>query len=78
MLAAVMVPFLDDDAPEVTVRAVPVFADGRELTPWEATGLEIIFDKERHLFVDLHMAWNLPWACAGASGEGRLFHSECL
>jgi hypothetical protein len=78
VMAAVMVPFLNDAAPAVTVRPVPVFADCRELTPWEATGLEILFGDERHLYVDLNMAWNLPWTCEGASGDARLFHSDCL
>lgn len=42
-LATVIVPF-GTEAPAVSVRRLPVRADGRELAPWEATGLLVESD----------------------------------
>ena len=58
-------------------RALAVRADDRDLSPWEATGLEITINGRRDVYVDLHMQWNLPWQCGEAEGSERLFHSQC-
>jgi len=76
LLATLLVPFEGNDVPEVAVRPVKVHADGRTLSPWEATGLEIEINGRRDVYVDQHMQWNLPWQAGGYSGRGRLFHSR--
>ncbi len=76
LMVTLLVPFSDGKAPDVTVRAIDVHADGRVLSPWEATGLEIEIDGRRDVYVDQHMEWNLPWQAGGYSGKGRLFHSR--
>lgn len=75
LFVTVLVPFLNAAVPRVEARLVDVKADGRVLSPWEATGLEILWHGQRHVYVDLHMQWNLPWECAGYTGKSRLFHS---
>lgn len=75
LFATLLVPFVGT-APTVSVALAAVTADGRTLSPWEATGLEITVDGRRDVYVDLHMQWNLPWQCAGYAGDGRLFHSR--
>jgi hypothetical protein len=77
LFAALLVPFQGDHVPQVAVRRIDVHADGRTLSPWEATGLEIEIAGRRDVYVDQHMQWNLPWEAGGSSGEGRLFHSRC-
>ncbi len=76
LFVSVLVPFAGARVPQVTARLLPVQADDRELTPWEATGLEIVVNGRRDVYVDLHMHWNLPWECGGHHGHGRLFHSQ--
>ena len=75
-MATLLVPFEGDEVPEVAVRTVEVQADGRTLSPWDATGLEIEINGRRDVYVDQHMQWNLPWQAGGCAGEGRLFHSR--
>jgi len=41
----------------------------------EATGLEIMWHGQCHVYVDQHMHWNLPWECSGYASKGRVFHS---
>lgn len=77
LLATLLVPFDGDKAPEVAVRPIDVRADGRTLTRWEATALEITINGRRDVYVDQHMQWNLPWEAGGYTGTGRLFHSHC-
>ena len=77
LFATLLVPFEGTNPPPVAVNCIEVRADGRRLSPWEATGLEIKVDGRRDVYVDLHMQWNLPWEAGGYSGEGRLFHSRC-
>jgi hypothetical protein len=72
-----LVPFLDDAAPEVRVNLLDIECDGRILSPWEATALEIVVNGRRDVYVDQHMEWNLPWRAGGCSGDGRLYHSRC-
>lgn len=76
LFVTLLVPFTGAEAPAVTARLLPVEADGRTLSPWEATGLEIEFTGRRDVYVDLHMQWNLPWECGGYRGTERLFHSH--
>lgn len=76
LFVSVLVPFVDDVMPHVTARRLDVQADDRTLRPWEATGLEIIIDGRRDVYVDLHMHWLLPWNCGGCNGQTRLFHSQ--
>ncbi len=76
LFATLLIPF-DGVAPAVETRLLDVAADGRTLSPWEATGLEIVIDGQRDVYVDYHMHWNLPWNCGGCTGDGRLFHSRC-
>ncbi len=64
--------------PDVSVRAIAVRADGRTLSPWEATGLEIKLNGRRDVYLDQHMQWNLPWEAGDYAGTGRLFHSRCF
>ena len=75
LLATLLVPFVEDAVPRVSVKLLDVRCDDRVLSPHEATGLEIEFDGERHVYVDLHTHWNLPWECGGERGEEHLFHS---
>jgi hypothetical protein len=75
LFVTLMVPFEGERAPRVEASLLPVECDGRELSPWESTGLEIRIDGERHVYVDHHMHWSLPWRCGGFEGEQRLFHS---
>jgi len=76
IMVTLLVPFDGEEAPDVAVRTIDVQADGRTLSPWEATGLEIEIDGQRDVYVDQHMQWNLPWQAGGHAGEGRLFHSR--
>ncbi len=75
LFVTLLVPFRDREVPEITARLLPVEADRRALAPWEATGLEIVFNGRRDVYVDQHMEWNLPWHCGGYAGSARLFHS---
>lgn len=75
LLATLLVPFLDDNVPSVSAALLDVSSDERILTPWEATGLDIVIDGQRHGYVDLHMQWNLPWTAGDYQGSQRLFHS---
>ncbi|MHB9132599.1 MAG: heparinase II/III family protein [Armatimonadota bacterium] len=77
LFVTLMVPFLNAEVPQVQARLVPVTAD-KPLSPFEATGVEIIINGQRDLYVDLHMQWNLPWTCAEYQGQDRLFHSRCM
>ncbi len=63
--------------PSVQARLLPVTADERIVDPFEITGLEVVIDGQRDVYVDTHMHWNLPWTCAEFAGEARLFHSRC-
>ncbi len=74
ILVSLLVPFAGR-RPDVKAELLPVEADGRALSPWEATGLKIAIGGERHVYVDQHMQWNLPWRCGSFSGSSRLFHS---
>lgn len=78
LMVTLLVPFADEELPEVSARVVEVGCDGRKLSPWEGTGLEIGIDGERHFYFDQHMAWTLPWTHESHSGNRRLYHSECL
>ncbi|MCX5661236.1 MAG: heparinase II/III family protein [Planctomycetota bacterium] len=75
LLATLLLPFTGEPPPNVSARMVPIEADDRLLSPQEATAIEITFAGERHLYVDFHAHWHLPWRCAGLSGATRLFHS---
>ena len=77
LFVTLLVPFLGDDVPEVEARLVEVLADGRALSSWEATGLEIRIGGRTDIYMDTHMHWNLPWRCGGHHGAERLFHSAC-
>ncbi len=76
LFVTVLVPFLGKQPPAVTARLLPVSGDERVLDPWEVTGLEIVVDGRRDVYVDTHMHWSLPWACGGYEGSERLFHSQ--
>jgi hypothetical protein len=75
LLATVLVPFAGS-VPTVTATFLPVCTPDRELTPWEATGLEIVCNGQRDVYVDFHTHWHLPWTCGGYAGEARVFHSR--
>lgn len=77
LFVTLLVPFTDGQAPAVAARLLEVECDGRRLTPWEGTALEIEVAGRRDVYVDLHLQWNLPWRAGGISGQGRLFHSAC-
>ncbi len=77
VFATLLVPFLDGAVPEVTAALLEVECDGRRLSPWEATALEITVNGRRDVYLDQHLQWNLPWRAGGCAGEGRLFHSAC-
>jgi hypothetical protein len=77
VFVTVLVPFENARRPNVKVRLLQVEGDERVLCPWEATGLEVVLEGRRDVYVDLHMAWNLPWRAGGHRGEGRLFPSQC-
>ncbi|MCJ8331903.1 MAG: heparinase II/III family protein [Lentisphaeria bacterium] len=74
----VLVPFLNDEMPDVQTELLPVEADQRILSAREATGLAITINGKRDIYVDQHMHWNLPWTCGGYSGDSRVFHSRCM
>jgi hypothetical protein len=76
-MVTLLIPFEDAQTPHVEARVLGVHADGRVLTPWEATALEITVNGRRDVYFDQHMEWNLPWRVAEYSGAGRLFHSRC-
>jgi hypothetical protein len=83
LFATLMVPFTDDETPEVSVEALPVQADERAVSsgetavsPWEITALAVTINGRRDVYVDQHMQWNLPWQAGGYQGEGRVFHSQ--
>lgn len=78
LLATLLVPFVGDKPPEVSVRTIDVRADGRTLSPWEATGLEIKIAGRRDVYMDQHTQWNLPWEAGGYKGKERLFHSRLV
>jgi hypothetical protein len=78
VMAMVMVPFEGSKAPEVEVKLLDVEADGRIVSPFEITGLEITVNGKKDVYVDQHMHWTLPWQAGGYSGERRLFHSRCI
>lgn len=75
LFATLLVPFEGATPPSVSASLAPVIADGRELDPWEATGVSIEIDGQRDLYVEQHMEWNLPWRAGDYSGVARLFHS---
>jgi len=77
LFATLLVPFRGECVPEVAVTLAEVEADRRLLSPWEATGLEITIDGRRDLYLDHHLAWNLPWRIGDVRGHRRLFHSQC-
>ncbi len=76
LLITVLAPFTGT-APALEARLLPVVTD-RELTPWEATGLEITLNGRHDIYVDIHTHWSLGWTCGGYTGEGRLFHSAAM
>lgn len=78
LMATLLVPFLDEAMPRVSARLIDVEADGRTLSNREATALEIEFEGERHVYLEIHAHWNLPWRCGGFSGTTRLFHSSVM
>ena len=75
IMGCILVPFVGEECPEVSVEEREVEADGRTLQPWEATALEITRSGRRDVYVDLHMAWNLPWKVGDHHGQSRLYHS---
>ena len=75
LFVTVLVPFTDE-MPAAYAKLAPVYADGRELAPWEATGLTIEFKGRTDYYVDWHLPWNLPWRLASCAGSQRLFHSR--
>ena len=75
LLVTLLVPFAEAAAPAVSVKMLEVHGDDRTLSRHEATGLEIQFGEERHVYVDIHTHWNLPWECGGLHGQRFLFHS---
>lgn len=75
LFATLLVPFMNGERPAVSVQGKTVECDGRQLEPWEATGLVIRHNDRQDVYFDQHMAWNLPWRLAGQAGETRLFHS---
>lgn len=77
LFVSVLVPFVGARPPKVEARLLGVEADGRTLSPWEATGLEVRVDGRRDVYVDQHMIWTLPWRAGGKRGRGRVFHSAC-
>ena len=77
LFVTVLVPFRSPRVPEVTAKLADVEADGRTVSPWEITGLEITVNGRTDVYVDTHMHWNLPWRCGSCHGTGRLFHSRC-
>ena len=76
LFATLLVPFLDDNTPEIEAKLVDVFADDRALSSWEVTGLQVDINGRQDVYVDSHMHWNLPWECQGFTGVERLFHSS--
>ena len=77
LLVTVLAPFFADQRPTVTARFIPVQNTERTLTPWEATGLEIVINGQRDIYVDFHTHWHTAWTCGEYAGEGRVFHSRC-
>ncbi len=75
LFVTLLVPFTGA-CPDVQARLLDVVTDGRTVSPWEITGLEITLDGRRDIYVDTHMQWNLPWTCGGYQGKERLFHSR--
>ena len=75
LLITLLVPFVDGTPPEVSAKLLAVHCDDRILSRHEATGLEIQFGGERHIYVNLHTHWNLPWECGGRPGHRMVFHS---
>ncbi|OPZ85539.1 MAG: Heparinase II/III-like protein [bacterium ADurb.Bin429] len=75
LFVTLLVPFTGA-CPDVQTRLLDVQADSRTVSPWEITGLEIVIDGQRDVYVDTHMQWNLPWHCAEHAGTERLFHSR--
>ena len=75
LFVTILVPFRDAALPRVETRLLPVAADDRKLSAWEATGLEVILNGRRDVYVDFHVTWQLPWQCGGHTGQQRLFHS---
>lgn len=76
LFVTLLVPFEGREIPDVECRLLEVNSDGRALSSWEATGLEILFQGRLDVYVDLHMHWNLPWECGGYRSASRLFHSR--
>ena len=77
VFVTVLASFEADRVPALEARLAAVTADGRSLSPWEATGLELTLDGRRDVYLDLHMSWNSPWRVGDFTGAQRLFHSEC-
>jgi len=70
-----LVPFTEDELPDLDVQMLAIECDDRILDPWEATAVEINISDRRDVYVDFHMQWNLPWRAGGIEGDARLFHS---
>ncbi|MCX5661366.1 MAG: heparinase II/III family protein [Planctomycetota bacterium] len=75
LFVTLLVPFEGDRPPRTAVKLVDVHADERNVSPWEATGLEITHEGRRDVYVDQHMEWVLPWKVGGVEGDARVFHS---
>jgi len=75
LFVTVLAPFADAAMPEIAVELIPVQADGRELDPWEVTGLRLTIDGREDFYLDHHMQWSLPWQLGAYAGTTRLFHS---
>ncbi|MHB9129915.1 MAG: heparinase II/III domain-containing protein [Armatimonadota bacterium] len=78
VLVTLLAPFLGKNVPTIQANLLPVQIEERELTSFEATGLEIIIDGQRDVYVDIHTHWHQAWTCGGYAGEERLFHSRCM
>ena len=76
LMAIVLVPFQGEKVPQVNVKLLDPQQDGRQVTPFETTALEIEIDGQKDYYVDQHMHWNLPWKAGPCEGAARLFHSR--
>lgn len=74
VMVTLLAPFVGN-APDVSVRQLAVFADGRELSSFEATGLEIEYAGRCDTYVQFHTDWVMPWKAGDCTGVQRLFHS---
>jgi hypothetical protein len=77
IMATLLAPYRGPTPPRIETRLLPLqTADGRAVSPWEATALEISLNGRRDVYVDLHMMWNLEWRAGGFKEATRLFHSR--